>query len=657
MGEFKILEMSKHVLLFSFIACFLFLISFIPINRGDSKFHTEAELEYFKTMTLSPPPPPVDTNLMFPPVSSCLGCHGFDPNMYAGVDSDGNDVNVYDDWRSSMMANSAKDPFWRAKVSHEIFEIPDFEDDIETKCTSCHAPMGHYTAILRGAAHYTMDDLLLDTIGLEGVSCGACHMISEEELGLTNSGELHFDTNRVVFGPYDVPFAAPMISFVGFEPIFSEHIGDAGICAGCHTLITDTFDPADGSPTGDRFVEQATYHEWLNSTYDVEDVSCQDCHMPQIEDSVVISANYLFLEGRSPYGLHDMVGANTFMLQLMKDNKEALEINATDENYDETIAKTLDMLQQQTLDMDLQLMDVFNDTAYINLSLVNKAGHKFPSGYPARRAVVEFLVTNEEGDTLFHTGTFDQDYYVQQEDAPFEPHHAYISSDEQVQIYEIVPVDINLNFSSVLEYGYISLKDNRLTPLGFTTSHPAYDTTQILGAALNDPDFNFQQGIEGSGGDDILFGIGLNDYIGHLDVQAWVHYQSLPPKWMESMFEVSTPEIDSFKVMFDQADHTPVLIGTVALDSVYVEGGFISAKEPALASSIFIYPNPNTNDLFQVDIKDGLQIQAIQVWDAAGRLVYHYKEDLRSIRIPETGIFMVVIQTDQGMLTKKLIRQ
>ena len=38
-----------------------------------------------------------------------------------------------------MMANSARDPFWRAKVSHEILVNPAHSVGLQDKCTSCHA--------------------------------------------------------------------------------------------------------------------------------------------------------------------------------------------------------------------------------------------------------------------------------------------------------------------------------------------------------------------------------------------------------------------------------------------------------------------------------------------------------------------------------------
>jgi hypothetical protein len=65
---------------------------------------------------------------------------------------------------------------------------------------------------------------------------------------------------------------------------FGEHILDGRVCAGCHTLITETFD-LNGNLTGDEFVEQATWHEWLNSVYDGSQTTCRDCHMPRISDA------------------------------------------------------------------------------------------------------------------------------------------------------------------------------------------------------------------------------------------------------------------------------------------------------------------------------------------------------------------------------------
>ncbi|MFT3883909.1 MAG: multiheme c-type cytochrome [Flavobacteriales bacterium] len=179
----------------------------------------------------------------------CAGCHGHDPTGFAMMTEDGRDVNVVDDWRSSMMANSAKDPFWQAKVSHEVLVNPGHQVELEDKCTSCHAPSARYDKHLQGHGPYSFAELRNDSLALDGVSCVPCHIQRADSIGLLFSGQLRFDTlGRPIYGPFDNVFGAPMASFVGYEPHYGAHILDAGLCAGCHTLITATADPRAGLP-------------------------------------------------------------------------------------------------------------------------------------------------------------------------------------------------------------------------------------------------------------------------------------------------------------------------------------------------------------------------------------------------------------------------
>ena len=645
--------MRKQLLVFSGFAIAFTFLGFFPIGTDNIQYHSTSEMLSFQHYFLNNPP--VDSNLHFPTSSHCEGCHSYDQLVFALVDDDGNDVNMFDDWSSSMMANSAKDPFWRAKVSHESLVIPDYVDEIQNKCTSCHAPMGHYQAFFDDELPYTMASLAADTLGQDGVSCGSCHTISANNLAQTFSGEITFDTSRLLYGPYSEDiYSAPMEIYVGFEPAYSEHILDAGVCAPCHTLITETFD-LDGNPVGQTFVEQATYHEWLNSTYNTDDVNCQGCHMPYIEDSVVISANYNFLEKRFPYALHELVGANTFMLQLMKDNKAELGIDATNAAFNQTINQTFDILQQRSLVTDLTMLANQADTAYFELYLENQAGHKFPSGYPSRRAFVEFVVETEFGDTLFHSGAYDSDYELTGTDDNFEPHHLTINDPDQVQVYELVPGDVNGDFTTVLEFGAYALKDNRLPPIGFRKDHFTYDTVQIVGAADSDPDFNFETA-EGSGTDRVVYAVGLNGYTGDINVTSRVYYQSLPLRWLEPMFEESTPEIDAFRPMFQEADHSPVLVKENNLEMLYVEGEFLNVQDiPVLPMEV--YPNPSWEGRFYLEFEDGALIDRIEIWDVQGRRVPFEQIGNSEIWLGSSGIYILRVFTNDGLAVKQLIVQ
>ncbi|MBP7408591.1 MAG: hypothetical protein KA941_07525, partial [Flavobacteriales bacterium] len=77
---------------------------------------------------------PIIQGIYFFTAGRCAGCHGHDPDGLTSVDSQGRDVNLVDDWRSTMMSNSARDPFFRAKAEHEVLVNPEHQVEIENKC-------------------------------------------------------------------------------------------------------------------------------------------------------------------------------------------------------------------------------------------------------------------------------------------------------------------------------------------------------------------------------------------------------------------------------------------------------------------------------------------------------------------------------------------
>ncbi|MBK6932840.1 MAG: hypothetical protein IPH12_19020 [Saprospirales bacterium] len=663
--------MNKFILLAFSLPIFIGILAGLPYRKTAKPFHSPAERAFLRRhwpgifsrptagpiRLQAPDDLPVDSNILFPTAKTCGGCHGYDPLGFAMVTTGGQDVNVYDAWRSTMMANAARDPFWRAKVTHEILVNPAHSLALQDKCTSCHAPAGHYQAKLkRHQQYYTLYEMYTDTLGLDGVTCQACHAQAPARIGSLHSGALYFDTSyiRVAYGPYDVPFAPPMHDFVGITPKYGEHISDAGLCAGCHTLITGTADLS-GQLTGATFVEQATYHEWLNSRYDEEhdNISCQACHIPQIPDEIIISANYQFLTPQFPYGLHELAGANATMLKLLKNNRARLEIPATAAQFDSTIAATLRMLQHQTLEISLEPRILNGDTAYFDLTLRNKAGHKFPSGYPSRRAWVEFEVKNAAGALVFHSGAYQPDFSLKGEDSGVEPHYHIINRPDQVQIYELAPGDVTGAFTTILERAATPLKDNRLAPQGFSTDDPAYDTTRIAGHALADPDFNrYVDGTQGSGADVLHFHIPLNGYSGTFSVAAKVWYQSMPPKWMAPMFAQSTPEIDSFRLMFEAADRSPVLVAAVAIQDVPVSP--VSAPEQALCA-IRLAPALSADGRVRVEYPAGVQLKQVRVWNTAGQVVWD--KNTGEIWLPAArGLYFVEIRTDRGRVVRRVVR-
>ncbi len=612
-------------------------------------FHTPEELEALKLQLQTP----IGPGEYFQPSSSCQGCHGYDTLMQANIDENGMDVNLFDRWASSMMAFAAKDPFWRAKVNHEIMVNPAHAVGLQTKCTSCHAPMGHYTALYGGDSTYTIADLATDSLGIDGVSCAGCHTIGPDA-GNYFSGITAYDTTRNIYGPFPGPFTGPMQLYEGYTPVYSTHMDNSAVCSSCHTLLTETVD-LNGNYTGGEFVEQATYHEYLNSSYPLSGTKCQTCHMPQLTDPIVIANGYITLSGRTPFNQHVFAGANHFMLDLIKNNKNNLGINVTDTQFDSTLAATLRLLQEQAVEFELTGDSITTDTAYYRVRIKNKAGHKFPSGYPSRRAVLQLVMTDATNDTVFQSGIFDSEFHVIGESSQFEPHYNVISQDHVPQIYEMVMGDVNGQFTSLVERAAVLLKDNRIPPEGFTTAAPMYDTVQISADAIADPDFNKVNSVQGSATDFVYFRVPVSGLTGTIKVNARLYYQAVAPRFLDEMFTLNSAPIDTFRNMYLAADKTPVLVASDSLTDV-----LSGISNNSGTGHMHIWPTVTTDGRVYVDGNAGSD-DAVEVYDSRGKLVLVKKLQAgtrqEQLQLPETkGIYFIKVKLPHGGHTVKVLR-
>jgi len=534
--------------------------------------------------------------------------------------------------------------------------------------------MGHFAAHHDGEPHYTMAALLQDSLAMDGVSCVACHQ-QAPNAGDHISGELEFDDSLEFnadmfvhtyksYGPYgegkDEPplYDLPMMQYAFYKPLYGEHVPNGDICAGCHTLVTHATD-LDGEYAGIDYVEQATYHEWLNSTYaddGEEPATCNACHMPRIEEPVVISSGYVFLEPRTPFGLHTLVGGNAQMLEIMRDNTEALGLETAPELFDSTLQRTRDMLRHETVDLQVNMGDWIDAWGGVcEVQLTNKAGHKFPSGYPARRAWIEVKAT-QAGNVIWHSGQWENGSIIGVDEAGlavYEPHHATIDDPLKVQIYELVAADVNGDPTNVLERAASSLKDNRITPKGFSYTHAVYDTTRVEGLALTDP--NFEVGL---GRHTVTYEMAspaeLTADAILMEVKVW--YQAIPPRWVESMFAFEDSTIQAFQTFFEAQGAAPELVTDTAF-TINVLGSVQGTME---AEAWTIFPNPTENGQITVRVPERARGSLWELYDAKGsRVASGWTLPSQTLQLPTArGTYLLKWVLEDGeCITRKVVRR
>ena len=575
---------------------------------------------------------PTQTSTLFSGSGNCASCHepgGMNPN--ALVDDQGRDVSPVTLWRSTMMANASRDPFWRAKVSAEVQANPHLKRVIEDKCTTCHAPMGRTEAVFQGRDGYTLEEAKTDPLARDGVSCTVCHQIQDANLGKKESfsGGYTIRNDRVIFGPFQNPVTGPMQMTVNFTPTYSPHIQKSELCATCHTLFTPYVDN-EGNIVGEA-PEQVPYLEWKNSIYPGQNIQCQTCHMPDADQAIVISNRPRNLSARSPFAKHYFVGGNVYMLKLLKRFGQEIGVTATAAQFDSTIKRTLHLLQKETAELTA-VADWQQDSLMVKVAVRNLAGHKFPTAYPSRRAWVWLRVTDEGNQVVFESGAWKKTTgEIIGLDEDYEPHYQVITRPDQVQVYEAVMKDIDgkVNYTLLRAAGY--LKDNRLPPAGFKRQHADYAYAAIEGLAADDPDFNQSGQQEGTGTDTLWYRIGGLNPTRSYTVEIKLLYQTLNPRFVKDLFQYDTPEVQTFQSYYEQMPNTPITIDSLLLAARPT--GVTENQRSGIVSSMLlvrVYPNPfNPATTINVEIRHGGKLQ-VRIVNLLGQEVRSWEKDVSS---------------------------
>lgn len=504
---------------------------------------------------------------LFSGAGVCATCHT------GSVDEAGKDVALDSAWRASVHANAARDPYWLATVRSEITLAPALSADLQKKCATCHMPMAEVTLAKDKQPVTILDGGLaspanaLHALAVDGVSCTACHQIEPEGLGKPQSFNGGFVINtqlpqgqRLAYGPYpaDDASVAMMQAVSGFIPKEGKHLAQSEMCGACHNLYTPYLNSA-GQVAGE-FAEQLIFSEWQNSAY-AASKTCQACHMPAAQGAV--KSSITGGQARQPFLQHTFTGGNVTLLRMLSQNGAALRVTASAQQFNAAAQAATDLLAMrstpegsQTARLTLTNPRVEGGRLLAEVAVESLVGHKFPAGYPSRRAWLHIRVLDKDGKVVFESGAAGANGAIAGNDndadpARFEPHYTQITAPDQVQIYEGILATTEGKVTTQLLRAAGYLKDNRLLPAGFKPN-PAIPEMSPQGEAAQDANFT-------AGGDRLSLALGLGQAAGPFTLEARLLYQPIGYRWAENLAAEPGAEQAAFKQMLAGTSNLPLV--------------------------------------------------------------------------------------------------
>jgi len=249
-------------------------------------------------------------------------------------------VDIYNDWKSSMHAQSLDDPIFQVAMLQAQVK---FSENIREYCLYCHTP----------TVQFTKDYYLKDPVTSEGVTCDFCHTIIDAHPG-DRKKVYDLEPGLIKRGPF-----SDVKSPAHYTEKSDLHLSSE-LCGGCHELINQN-----------GVLVMGTYTEWQEGPYSEEGVQCQNCHMPMAYDKKVVdpkikeSSNFVTAhEFRGGHSQINLEHAANIRLEVIREGKTA------------------------------------RVTTYITNA---ESGHKLPTGTPARQVVLQVTATDDKGNTVAET--------------------------------------------------------------------------------------------------------------------------------------------------------------------------------------------------------------------------------------------------------------
>jgi hypothetical protein len=204
---------------------------------------------------------------------------------------------------------------------------------------------------------------------------------------------------------------------------------------------------------------------------------------------------------------------------------------------------------RQYVDLEVESVERTGDSLRVTVTVRSSAGHKFPAGFPSRRAWIHLQVVDDAGKTVFESGAVGENGEIEGRDSPYEPHWTRIRSEEQVQIYQSVMHDVDGEVTQTLLKADGYAKDNRIPPSGFEASS-AHEDVKPVGKVTQDASF-------GDGSDTITYVVEADT--GATTVEAELLFQPVSYPFLRDQRGSGAPTVTEFLDAYETVEKTTVI--------------------------------------------------------------------------------------------------
>lgn len=293
-------------------------------------------------------------------------------------------------------------------------------------CGGCHDPI----SLFSGAKNVFVEDLTGLAGYQEGVSCLACHAITETDVK-GNASYVVVQPDRYAYEFSDGRTAMFLRDFL-IRAYPRQHVASLSnrlfkspeFCGACHKQFIDE----EINQVG--WVQlQNQYDNWRVSRWNTEGdatktIECRECHMPLVADSQdpasgdALDYNRAADDGK--HRSHRFLGANQFMPILLElpggvEHRDLIEQWLRGEIEVPEIADKWQPGPAVPIELALPESVQAGEEVLVEVVLLNnKPGHDFPTGpIDIIQSWVEVVVKDDEGNVVYSSGTLDDRHFIE----------------------------------------------------------------------------------------------------------------------------------------------------------------------------------------------------------------------------------------------------